>query len=68
MASKLHNVCLSLGNSITSISISANALRRMKFDRLKFTPTVFRASRIPLYLMMMMSKCTLFQMASYSHT
>jgi hypothetical protein len=40
MASKLHNVGLSLGTSISSISVSANALRRMEFDRLKFTPTL----------------------------
>jgi hypothetical protein len=40
MASKLHNVGLSLGSSISSISVLANALRRMEFDRLKFTPTL----------------------------
>jgi hypothetical protein len=40
MAYKLHNVGLSFGTYVSSISISANALKRMKFYKLKFTPTV----------------------------
>jgi hypothetical protein len=33
-------VGFSLGSSINSISVSANALTRMEFDRLKYTPTI----------------------------
>jgi hypothetical protein len=29
-----------LGKSVNAISVSANALRRMKFDRIKLTPTI----------------------------
>jgi hypothetical protein len=40
ITSKLNNVGLSLGNYVSSISVSANALRHMEFDRLKFAPMV----------------------------
>jgi hypothetical protein len=38
IAAKLGNVGMSLGSSEHSISFSANALKRMEFDRLKCTP------------------------------
>jgi hypothetical protein len=40
IASKLNNVGVSLGSSINSISVSANALKLMEFDRIKLTPTI----------------------------
>jgi hypothetical protein len=48
IASKLNNVVVSLGSSINFISVSANALRRMEFDRIKLTPTVSRKPDISL--------------------
>jgi hypothetical protein len=41
---KLHNVGLSLGTSVSSISVSTNTLKRMDFYKLKFTPTVLSKS------------------------
>jgi hypothetical protein len=38
IAANLNNVGLSLGNSASTISVSASALRRMEFDRLKVAP------------------------------
>jgi hypothetical protein len=36
----LNNVGVSLGNSVSAISVSANALKRMEFDRFKISPTI----------------------------
>jgi hypothetical protein len=36
----LNNVGVSLGKSVNAISVSANALRRMEFDRFKLSPTI----------------------------
>jgi hypothetical protein len=38
ISAKLGNVGMSLGSSVNAISVSANALKRMEFDRLKCTP------------------------------
>jgi hypothetical protein len=38
IATNLNNVGLSSGNSATTISVSAAALRRMEFDRIKVAP------------------------------
>jgi hypothetical protein len=36
----LNNVRVSLGKTVNAISVSANAFRRMEFDRIKLTPTI----------------------------
>jgi hypothetical protein len=44
IASKLNNLGVSLGSSINSISVSANALRGVEFDRIILTPTILSKS------------------------
>jgi hypothetical protein len=40
ISAKLNSVGVSLGSSVGTVNVSANALRHMEFDRLKVTPKV----------------------------
>jgi hypothetical protein len=40
IAANLNNVGLSFDKSVSAISVFANALSRMEFDRIKLTPTI----------------------------